>query len=59
MTFYLPNSEIRPIGVEVEEFLDSVRLEPRRPDASPDRGERAREDRRTDEDDAGPHSTTR
>jgi hypothetical protein len=34
MTFYLPNSKIRPVGVEIEEFLDTVRLEPRDGDTS-------------------------
>jgi hypothetical protein len=29
MTFYLSNPKIRPVGVEFEEFLDTVRLEPR------------------------------
>jgi hypothetical protein len=34
MTFYLPNPKIRPVGVEFEEFLDTVRLEPRDGDTS-------------------------
>ena len=54
MTFYLPNSKIRPVGVEFEEFLDTVRLEPRDGDTSSaaTRSDEEGEDPRGAQDDA-------